>query len=579
MFRFHYAGVGSRETPEPVLARMRDIAWWLAQHGGVLNSGAAPGADTAFEAGCDAAVQVSDGKRIWLPWDGFNGRKIGPGVIVPTHEQRLAWTPILRAVHPRFTQLRQGPQKLHLRNYGQARDSLFVVCYTADGCESESQRRPTTGGTATAIVLADRAVAPVFNLFHDDAEDRLRTFVACLLSGPGTHPDGAPAPQGAVFVFGSNLAGRHGAGAAKAARDQYGAIYSVGFGPAGMSYAIPTKDGRDGANLASPEQVLPLHEIADYVNAFIRYARAHPELRFHLASPGCGLAGYSPREIAPLFRHGYGLPNCSFPQSWKEHLLAAGADLRISHGINIYSGEEGLGGGLTNPTELAHGKGKIKHHYPVELLGSVFPDAEAAYQALKLDPAKFPTESDAYNDGLMVDILAAKFRQHPKLERVVRDRGGVLWLETCSHVVGGSDSGRWEGYGRCSRFIRNLIEGYRKARTGQGAKARVVHVKEAPSDVYIGRAMPGLSGSPWGNPFQVTSESPRDTVVRLFADYTAQREFPRAKVPLLRGKTLGCWCRGRANPSRACHGEVLAALADGRAWRASTQPSQGELFL
>jgi hypothetical protein len=178
----------------------------------------------------------------------------------------------------------------------------------------------------------------------------------------------------------------------------------------------------------------------------------------------------------------------------------------------------------------------------------------------------------------MVDILAAKFRQHPRLEHLVQSRGGVLWLERCSHVVGGKDVGRWEGYGRGSRFIRNLIEGYRKARTGQGARTRVVHVKEAPSDVYIGRALPGFEASPWGNPFRVSVECPRDTAVRLFAEYATSSEMDLGQLPLLRGKTLGCWCKGRENPGLACHGDVLAALADGQVWAPSKAPLQGELF-
>jgi hypothetical protein len=279
-----------------------------------------------------------------------------------------------------------------LRNFGQAKDALFVVCYTADGCESEATRNSDTGGTATAIVLADRAGAPVFNLAQADAEKRLRAFVEALLAGPITHPDGAPAPKDSIFVFGSNLAGRHGAGAAKAAREQFGAVPSVGFGPAGASYAIPTKDGRGGANLQDPAQTLPLSEIADYAAAFIRYARAHPEEHFFVASPGCGLAGYTAAQVAPLFRHAAALRNCSFPQFWVDHLYGPAPDLDLAPGINIYSGEEGAGGGLTNPTELSYAKGHIKHHYPVDLLGRTFPDAEAAYQALKMSGASDPAE-------------------------------------------------------------------------------------------------------------------------------------------------------------------------------------------
>jgi hypothetical protein len=96
-----------------------------------------------------------------------------------------------------------------------------------------------------------------------------------------------------VFVFGSNLAGRHGAGSAKTARAVYGAQYGVGVGPTGSSYAIPTKD----AHL----KVLPLDQIAGHVKAFIEYARLHEELSFDVVAIGCGLAGFRPKQIAPMF--------------------------------------------------------------------------------------------------------------------------------------------------------------------------------------------------------------------------------------------------------------------------------------
>ncbi len=96
-----------------------------------------------------------------------------------------------------------------------------------------------------------------------------------------------------VFVFGSNLAGRHGKGAALFARRHRGAISGRGEGRQGNAYAIPTKDGA--------LRVLPLEQIAIYVNRFLQYARANPALLFEVTAVGCGLAGYTPRQIAPLF--------------------------------------------------------------------------------------------------------------------------------------------------------------------------------------------------------------------------------------------------------------------------------------
>lgn len=104
-----------------------------------------------------------------------------------------------------------------------------------------------------------------------------------------------------IFTFGSNLAGRHGAGAALFARQNHGAVTGRGVGRQGSSYAIPTKDGRYGASLSDPKQTLSIDEIRPYVDDFIQHANDHPELTFKLTAIGCGLAGYKPEQIAPLF--------------------------------------------------------------------------------------------------------------------------------------------------------------------------------------------------------------------------------------------------------------------------------------
>lgn len=96
-----------------------------------------------------------------------------------------------------------------------------------------------------------------------------------------------------IFVFGSNLSGIHGAGAAKFAAQHYGAVYGKGIGPNGSSYAIPTKDLKINT--------LPLHEIKKYITDFILFSRENQNQIFHLTRVGCGLAGYKDRDIAPLF--------------------------------------------------------------------------------------------------------------------------------------------------------------------------------------------------------------------------------------------------------------------------------------
>jgi hypothetical protein len=112
-----------------------------------------------------------------------------------------------------------------------------------------------------------------------------------------------------IFVFGSNLAGRHGAGAALFARQNHGAIYGQGIGRQGNSYAIPTKD--------FSIHTLPLNHIRDYVNEFLQYARANPELQFQVTRIGCGLAGYTDSDIAPMFK---GAPaNCHLPEGWRNY--------------------------------------------------------------------------------------------------------------------------------------------------------------------------------------------------------------------------------------------------------------------
>lgn len=124
------------------------------------------------------------------------------------------------------------------------------------------------------------------------------------------HPDGALAGKGMVFVFGSNLRGRHGLGAARAAALHYGALEGVGEGLRGHSYAIATKD----RYLRS----LGLQDIKEQVAAFCDFTQKRPELEFFITRVGCGYAGYKDWQIAPLFLDAH--DNCHFPQPWKPYL-------------------------------------------------------------------------------------------------------------------------------------------------------------------------------------------------------------------------------------------------------------------
>jgi hypothetical protein len=122
-----------------------------------------------------------------------------------------------------------------------------------------------------------------------------------------------------IFVFGSNLAGRHGKGTALDAKQRHGAIYGQGIGLQGRSYAIPTKDGRNRAiPLADPSQTLPLSTIKRHVDTFLAFAASRPDLSFIVTPIGCGLAGYTPAQIAPMFA---GAPdNCVLPRPFVTEL-------------------------------------------------------------------------------------------------------------------------------------------------------------------------------------------------------------------------------------------------------------------
>lgn len=115
-----------------------------------------------------------------------------------------------------------------------------------------------------------------------------------------------------IFVFGSNLAGRHGKGAALWAVQNRGAKYGQGFGLQGQSFAIPTKD----ANI----RTLPLDIIGSYVMLFLEEARSNLELEYEVTPIGCGLAGYLPYQIAPMFKDSP--PNVELPQVFKQVLVS-----------------------------------------------------------------------------------------------------------------------------------------------------------------------------------------------------------------------------------------------------------------
>lgn len=106
-----------------------------------------------------------------------------------------------------------------------------------------------------------------------------------------------------IFVFGSNLEGAHGGGAALMAYRKFGAVWGQGVGLQGQSYGIPTMQGG-------------VEKIRPYVDEFIDFARQHPELTFLVTRVGCGIAGFLDEEIAPLFAEAHKVENIVLPLGW-----------------------------------------------------------------------------------------------------------------------------------------------------------------------------------------------------------------------------------------------------------------------
>lgn len=113
--------------------------------------------------------------------------------------------------------------------------------------------------------------------------------------------------DGEIFVFGSNIHGAHMGGAARTAMEKFGAVWGMGEGLQGRSYAIPTMEGLDN--------------LAPAVQRFTSFARQHQELKFLVTAIGCGIAGYQAGEIAPMFLEAARLPNVFLPMSFWEVIL------------------------------------------------------------------------------------------------------------------------------------------------------------------------------------------------------------------------------------------------------------------
>jgi hypothetical protein len=110
-----------------------------------------------------------------------------------------------------------------------------------------------------------------------------------------------------IFVFGSNLDGYHGGGAARIAMDRFGAVWGQGVGLQGQCYAIPTMQG--GVKTIKP-----------YVDEFVAFAEQHPEYKFLVTRIGCGIAGFANEQIAPLFQEALNVENIILPKEFVKAL-------------------------------------------------------------------------------------------------------------------------------------------------------------------------------------------------------------------------------------------------------------------
>lgn len=163
----YYTGIGSRETPPPILELIKQVSHELNVAGYILRSGGARGADTAFE--CAAT-----NKEIFLPWFGFNGS------LSEFKQPKPEAYKMASLIHPAWSHLRDSVKALHARNVHQilgwdlATPSQFVICWTKDGANGTTiPVTQSTGGTGTAITLASSLGIDVINLrnFNDESND------------------------------------------------------------------------------------------------------------------------------------------------------------------------------------------------------------------------------------------------------------------------------------------------------------------------------------------------------------------------------------------------------------------------
>jgi hypothetical protein len=173
-----YSGIGSRATPPEILGIMFMLGEKLAEQGFILRSGAAPGADSAFEQGARTALFQSKGiarPEIYLPWEGFEGRESGH--VARTEPQEEAYL-IAAEFHPRWKYLSHGAKKLHARNVHQVLGfnvtdpqlTSFIICWTPNGKGG--------GGTGQALRIGEGyGVEEIYDLYNKEDLETIKNFL------------------------------------------------------------------------------------------------------------------------------------------------------------------------------------------------------------------------------------------------------------------------------------------------------------------------------------------------------------------------------------------------------------------
>jgi len=174
----YYTGIGSRNTPNDIIHQIHKLASSLATDGYTLRSGAADGADYAFEHGSD---WIGGAKEIYIPWEGFNNSY--SELYQPSEEAYIIAEDIYGG---RWKHISPAVKALMARNMHQVmgegldEKSMFVVCWTPDGCTKAKDRTKRTGGTGQAIAYADNMSIPVFNLQNENETEKLKQYIETI---------------------------------------------------------------------------------------------------------------------------------------------------------------------------------------------------------------------------------------------------------------------------------------------------------------------------------------------------------------------------------------------------------------